>query len=74
MSPGAFSALLARAALAGVLARVCRGLYVAPTVLPNDGRALFRFAAQKIKAHYARVNTALLPTVEAALQAQEADL
>jgi predicted transcriptional regulator of viral defense system len=50
MSPGAFSALLARAASSGVLARVCRGLYVAPNVLPNDGRALFRFAA-RLRAH-----------------------
>lgn len=50
MSPGAFSALLARAASSGLLGHACRGLYVAPNVLPNDGRALFRFAA-RLRAH-----------------------
>lgn len=46
LSDEAFRAVLSRATSAGVLTRVCRGLYVYTPALPNDGRALYRFAAR----------------------------
>ena len=45
LSDSAFKALLTRSVQAGILARVCRGLYLYEPALPADGLTLFRAAA-----------------------------
>ena len=44
--PPAIKSLLSRAALNGVLSRVCRGLYLYEPAFKNDGRLLFHVAAR----------------------------
>lgn len=44
LSDGAFKALLSRSAEAGVIHRVCRGIYIYPKAIPNDGLLLFHVA------------------------------
>ncbi len=45
LSDTAFKALLSRAALSGILTRVCRGIYLYKKALPADGLFLFHVAA-----------------------------
>ena len=45
LSDSAFKALLTRSVQAGILARVCRGLYLYEPALPADGLTLFRATA-----------------------------
>jgi hypothetical protein len=45
LSDSAFKTLLTRCAQAGILTRVCRGLYLYERVLPADGLLLFHVAA-----------------------------
>lgn len=60
-SDSAFKSLLSRAASAGELNRVCRGLYLYEPAYQNDGRLLFHVAA-RLRPHefnYISLETAL---------------
>lgn len=61
LSDTAFKTLLSRAVNAKLLNRLCRGLYLYPNALPNDGLLLFH-AAARLRAHefnYISLETAL---------------